>query len=490
MELYELRNYVELALEMVAATPAIRAAEVCASWTVQHSVRLEHDTEHPSEDVQQLDTSSVGGLSILAVLAEGEGRLVGFGVTEDALEPESVRAALEMACHGALREPFPRLLPRPLEDTAPPLTLYDPQVLELPDGDLNQVAVDGLDGALTALQEAGYVRGLRVQGEVRSQAEHLVVGNTHGLLVSDTTTGLLATLNVWLTQAQSHGTGSNLATHWRDFHPYEAGVAAAQQALRGLGSVTLPGGTYPVVFGPQAVAALLQDLLVPALSLDTVAAGTSPFAQSHGQAIASPQLTLVDHSRLPGQLGSCLITGDGLPTSPTTLIEQGRLRSFLTDAYHAQHLQERVGAVLPRHGLRHAPDGRSYAMRPGIFPTNLTCPSPEALPLEALLAPITYGLYIGDLWHLTTPEGLPSGHCTGLILGLSYVIRDGQLAESVRPGTLCVDDNFLGLLQRLTGVSTTAHPIALATRRSVVLAPEWRCSRAQVVPARATTDGA
>jgi hypothetical protein len=70
---------------------------------------------------------------------------------------------------------------------------------------------------------------------------------------------------------------------------------------------------------------------------------------------------------------------------------------------------------------------------------------------------------------------------TSTIIGPSWAIRQGQLAESVRPGTLSLQDNFLDLLQRLTGISTTQQSVALATRQSLVLAPEWRCSQAHFV---------
>src|SRR5438105_11878345 len=115
---------------------------------------------------------------------------------------------------------------------------------------------------------------------------------------------------------------------------------------------------------------------------------------------------MTDGGRRPGMLASCTMTGDGLPTDTATLIEHGRLVSFLADAYHAQHLTGLVGAVVPRHGMRHATNGQGFAMRPGIFPTNITFSSPDALALDALLAPIDQGLYVGDLWHTTTPEGL------------------------------------------------------------------------------------
>jgi PmbA protein len=482
MELHELHSSVELALDMVHATRTILAAEVCASWCEQQVVRLWHDTERPSEDVQALQTHTIYGLSFLVVMADGTGRTVGFGVTSEDLSREGILTAFEMARQGAAPEPLRFTFPRPLDFEPPPTPLYDPQVLTLPDDEIKQVALDTLDGALSTLQDAGYVRGLRVSGEVRSQKEHLVIGNTQGLLVSDTTTGLLAAMSVQLVQPPSQGTGSRVATHWRDFAAYEVGVEAAQQALRAQGGIILAGGDYPVVFGPRAVAALVQDLFLPALSLDTVAAGTSPFITQRGQSIASPLLTMIDDGRLPGMLGSRIITGDGLPTGTTTLIEQGRLVGFVADAYHAQHLTGLVGAVVPRNGMRHATNGQSFAMRPGIFPTNITFSSPDAVALEALLVPIDQGLYVGDLWHITAPEGLRTGAFMSTVIGPSCAIRQGQLAEPVRPGTLSLQDNFLDLLQRLTGISTTQQPVVLATRQSLVLAPEWRCSQAHFVP--------
>ena len=97
MELHELRNSVELALDMVHATRDILAAEVCASWCEQQVVHLRHDTERPSEDVQALQIHATYGLSFLVVMADSNGRAVGFGVTSEELSRESILAALEMA---------------------------------------------------------------------------------------------------------------------------------------------------------------------------------------------------------------------------------------------------------------------------------------------------------------------------------------------------------------------------------------------------------
>ena len=91
MELHELRNSVELALDMVHATRDILAAEVCASWCEQQVVRLRHDAECPSEDVQALQTHTTYGLSFLVVMADSTGRTVGFGVTSEDLSREEAR---------------------------------------------------------------------------------------------------------------------------------------------------------------------------------------------------------------------------------------------------------------------------------------------------------------------------------------------------------------------------------------------------------------
>lgn len=484
MELYELRNIAETALDLLDGESAIAAAEVCASWCEQQCVRLAYDTEHPDERTQTFQARTVYGLSMLLVMESAQGYKVGFGVTSDDLSQAGILTALDMAKQAVAMESVPPTFPTLETSATGHATFHDPYVVTLPEDEIIQSAGEALEGALSTFQAAGYTRHLQIRGSVMSQAMHLVVGNTHGFTVaSDTSTGLLATLSSRLVPAHSRGVGSSVVTHWHDFAAHDAGVRAAQQALQGRDSVTLAPGNYPVVFGPQAVAELLQELLLPALSLDTIAAGTSPFASQRGQRIAPDFLTITDDGRLPGMLGSRTITGDGLPTGQTTLIAQGHLVDFLADAYHAQHLATRLGPIVPRNGMRYTTHGASFCMRPGIFPTNVMLTSDAAVSLAALIAPVTHGIYIGSLWH-TTPEGsLRTGDFTSLILGPSFVIEHGKLVQAIRPATIGLQENFPALLQRLTGMSTSPQAIALATGQSLVLAPALQCSNARVVSA-------
>jgi len=299
IDLHELRLSVELALEILAAEATVSEAEVCASWCERQTVRVQYDAGHPDRGVQTPQVSTVFGVGILVVLDDQNGRRIGFGSDHEDLSQEGIVLALERAKANAVPDSDFGGLPVPLAAPGIPPTFHDPQVMELHEDQITQLAVEALHGALATFQEAGYVTALQMSGEVCSRKEYVVVGNTHGLLASEASTGLLATLHTQLTGEQSQGTGSSAATHLDDFAPYDAGVEAAHNALRARGSITLAGGDYAVVFGPQAVADLLQDLLLPALSLDIVSAGTSPFATRLGQPVAAALLTVTDDGRLP-----------------------------------------------------------------------------------------------------------------------------------------------------------------------------------------------
>ena len=481
MDLYDLRQSVELALEMADAETTVVAAEVCASWSEYQTVEVRYDADHPTDGIQEPQLLTTFGVGIIVVVEDREGRRVGFGSEADDLTQEGIILALEKAKANAGVATDVHAFPSPplMHETSP--AFYDPQVMSLSDDELQRLALEAFNGALSGCHAAGYVQALQIDGRMRSRKELLAVGNTQGLLATDTSTGLLATMRSALTTAQSYGTGSSCATHLHDFTAFEAGAESARRALQARGGQALAAGDYAVVFGPEAMADLWQDLLLPAFSLDTVAAGTSPLAHGLGPQVASALLTVRDEGRLPGYIGSRIITGEGLPTGTTMLLDHGRVAGLLADTYHAQHLAAQIGTIAPRNGMRFATNGQSFGMRPGIFPTNVTFTSSEEVPLAALLEPLSDGIYVGGLWYTYPQGGLHTGEFTSTVIGPSFRIRHGKLAEPLQPGTLRLHENVLDLLQRVTGLTTTRQAVPLATMQSLVLAPEMRCSRARFV---------
>ena len=484
MELYELRHAANLALDVIAGDPSILEAEVCVSRCEQQIAELSHDTHRADDAERSLREETACGLGVLLVVADGAGRTVGFGVDRDDLSRDGIALALDIARQSAEIDSGFVSLPRPSPTRAAAPVLHDPAVAELPEDAIAALASETLDGALSTFREAGVEAPVRIRGEVRSRTEMLVVGNSHGLLAEDTSTSLVATLHGHVSAYGSSGVGSHSATHLKDFSPHDAGVEAAAETLRGRGGTTLPAGEYAAIFSPRAVADLCQDLLLPALSLDTLAGGGSPFVDRFGQQVTGSFLTVADEGRFPGLVGSRSMTGDGLPTGTTNLITGGRLAGFLANAYQAQATAGRFGSIPPRNGMRHAVNDESFAMRPGVFPTNVTFASDDAVPRDALIAPITNGVYVGGLWAAAYRRGAAPGDFIATVVGPSFHILDGKLARPVQPRALHIRDNLLGVLQRLTGLSTLRRPVVLTSGQSVVLAPELRCSRVAITQRR------
>src|SRR5215510_983129 len=106
MEIHELQDSVERALDMVHATGTVLAAEVCASWCEQQVVRIQHDADHPGEAIQALESHTVYGLSLLLIMADRDGRTTGFGVTSEDLSQDGILMALEMAKQNTVPESF------------------------------------------------------------------------------------------------------------------------------------------------------------------------------------------------------------------------------------------------------------------------------------------------------------------------------------------------------------------------------------------------
>jgi predicted Zn-dependent protease len=242
----------------------------------------------------------------------------------------------------------------------------------------------------------------------------------------------------------------------------------------------LPAGDYTVIFSAEAMADLLYDLLIPALSMDTIAAGASPFADAYGQPIAPAWLHVTDDGRQPRMLGSRATTGEGLPTGATPLIAAGHVAGFLADAYHAQTYASRFPFLVPRNGMRHHLAHQSFNMRTGIFPTNVILTSDAAVDFDTLLAPVSEGIYMGRLW-MPTPQGpMQNGDFTCDIIGSSFHIQNGQLARPLQPGAMRLQANLPQLLQALTGTSTQARATVSTTLQSQVVSPEVRCHQVRV----------
>jgi len=91
---------------------------------------------------------------------------------------------------------------------------------------------------------------------------------------------------------------------------------------------------------------------------------------------------------------------------------------------------------------------------------------------EQMVSFVKDGLYIGRIWYTYPVNGLRAGDFTGTVVADSYVIRDGKLAEPIKPNTLRINDNILNVMMNVTAVSKEGKPTLVWAADEIVYAPE------------------
>ncbi|MEV5441061.1 metallopeptidase TldD-related protein [Streptomyces sp. NPDC052644] len=108
------------------------------------------------------------------------------------------------------------------------------------------------------------------------------------------------------------------------------------------------------------VVSRLLTLIAPAFLLDSVLEGRSPLKDRVGERIASPGVTLTDDPTAPGCPLPTPWDGEGTPTGPIVLVEDGVLRGFLSSRRTAAE------AGAPATGSAHrGPNGEMPTVQPG-----------------------------------------------------------------------------------------------------------------------------
>ena len=91
---------------------------------------------------------------------------------------------------------------------------------------------------------------------------------------------------------------------------------------------------------------------------------------------------------------------------------------------------------------------------------------------EELLRTVGDGIYIGRIWYTYPINGVTAGDFSGTVVGDSYVIRDGRLAEPIRPNTLRMNDNVLRVIDNIIGIGSYQRPTVRWSSDQVTWAPE------------------
>lgn len=213
--------------------------------------------------------------------------------------------------------------------------------------------------------------------------------------------------------------------------PAEIGRSAADRALKKLGARKPPSAKVPVVFDPRVSGGLVRHL-TSAINGAAIARGTSFLKNKMGQAVMSPQITIVDDPHRARGLASKPFDAEGLANMRRNLVEDGVLQTWILDLRAARQL----GLTSTGHASR----GTSSPPSPST--TNLHMEPGSVSPTD-LMSDIKSGFYI------TSVMGMGVNMVTGdYSRGASgFWIENGQISYPVNEVTIAGNlvDMFLAM---------------------------------------------
>ena len=418
----------------------VDAALARLSQAIDHAKRRGADAADAIY-VGDASTSVQVRLGELEDIGRSEGEEIGLrlfvgrrsaSVSTSDLSARAIETAVERAfamAREAPDDPYAGLAPddRLLRGAAPDLDLFDGD--ELSAEALKDRAIEAEDAARA------------VAGVTNSEGASASVGGaTIALATSGGFAGGYATSSNGLSASVIAGEGAGMQRDYA-FHaaryaadldgPADIGTLAGRRAVDRLNPRKLDTGQMPIIFDPRVGSSLLGYLL-GAITGGAVTRGTSFLLDRLGTKIFAEGIHILDDPHRRRGLRSRPFDGEGLPTGPTAIVDDGVLTTWLLDSAAARQL-----ALAP---TGHA--SRGISGPPGAGPSNLHMAA-GTISRDAILRDIKHGFYVTELigQGLNPVTGDYSRGAAG------FLIDSGVIGPAVAEVTIAgnVKDMFLNL---------------------------------------------
>ncbi len=222
----------------------------------------------------------------------------------------------------------------------------------------------------------------------------------------------------------------------------ETGEKALKRALLQSGAVLCPAGVMPVILSGRAGGTMIHEACGHGLEADILEKDYSVYRGKTGQTVASELVTLVDDATIPELYGSYVFDDEGTPAGRTVLIENGVLRSLLTDIETSKN-----------HGLPRSGNGRraSWSVPPMPRMSNTFIMGGEQEP-EEIMDSMKEGLLVckmgGGEVHPTTGDFV-------FHVEEGYLVKNGKKGKPVKNAILT--GNGPEVLKRISAVGSDLH---------------------------------
>ena len=198
--------------------------------------------------------------------------------------------------------------------------------------------------------------------------------------------------------------------------------AMARHAVELLSAPQAKGGEYTVVLDPVLAGVFVHEAFGHLSESDFVYENDRlRQIMTLGKQFGSEQLNIVDSATVPRLRGSYKYDDEGVPAAKTYLIQEGKLVGRLHSRETAAKMNE-------------APTGNARAINyryPPIVRMTNTYIEPGTVSFEDMISDIKEGIYAKN-WY----GGTTSMEMFTFSAGEAYMIRNGQIAEALRPVVL------------------------------------------------------
>lgn len=226
------------------------------------------------------------------------------------------------------------------------------------------------------------------------------------------------------------------ARHFSDLEdPTKIGREAGEKAVRRLGARKVESCQVPIIYDPRVSGGLVGHF-AGAISGASVARGTSFLKESLDTQVFGKGIRITDDPLKKRGLGSKPFDGEGVQTEALTLIDDGRLTTWLLDTSTGKQLGMASNGRAAR-GTGGSPSPSS---------TNLTLEAGSLSP-EELMADITSGFYVTEMIGMGV-NGVTGDYSRG---ASGFWIENGKLTFPVSEITIA--GNLKDMFAHLTPAS-------------------------------------
>lgn len=300
----------------------------------------------------------------------------------------------------------------------------EPADLDLDDGgDPDPAALR--ERALAAEEVARSVKGITNSGGAgaSASASTFAIATSLGFSGATRATGYSNSASVVAGEggAMQRDYAWHSARHLADLEEAEAiGRRAAERAVARLNPVSIKAGVMPVLFDPRVATTLLGHF-VAAISGSAIARQSSFLLDALGTQVFAAGVTIHDDPFRRRGLRSRAFDGEGLPVSPSDLVSDGILTTWLAESAAARQL----GIQPTGHAIR------GVSGSPGAGPANLHIAAGERS-REDMIVGVRHGILVTELIGQGV-NGVTGDYSRG---AAGFLIADGEIGPAVAEITI------------------------------------------------------